>query len=237
MNGDNAVFGHDRPERGSALHLVLDGLPLLSSAGASSETELVATVPVTRDGRRPRLALGAELAVSWGWRGTVRTRRYRVEDVVSSGSGHADWRLAPLAVATEGTRRAVPRYSLALPAVLALEGARLPGETVDLSVGGVRLTFPPASAAEEAGWLGAGEQGDLVLLLGADRVSFPVTVVRSAVLRDGTRDVRVFLDGGSDEDKALLRTFVRVSAPPELDAPAGPPPDGGQAKEEPVSAS
>lgn len=237
MSGDNTVFGRDRPERGSALHLVLDGVPLLSSAGSSSESELVATVPVTRDGRRPRLPLGAELAVSWGWRGTVRTRPYRILDVATGGTGRADWRLAPLDAAAEGTRRAVPRFTLALPAVLVVAGARLSGGTVDISVGGVRLAFPPASAAEEAGLLEAGEHGELALLLDGDRVRFPAVVVRSAVLRDGSRDVRVYLDGGAPEDRDRLHTFVRAAAPPELDVPAGPAPEGPQSNDVPVSAS
>ena len=234
--GTNSVFGRDRPERGSSLHVVLDGVPLLSTAGSSSEAELEAEVPVTRTGRRPRLALGAELQVSWGWRDKVRTRPYRVADVVSTVSGHPSWRLVPLAPSAEGTRRAVPRHTIALPAVLVLADARWSGETVDLSVAGVRLAFPPVTTAQPGDLPEPGTSGELALLLDDERVAVPVSVVRASVLPDGTRDVRVFVTGDLDEHRVKLRDFVQAAAPAETpaDLPADQP---AQSKEEPVSAS
>lgn len=226
--GTNSVFGRDRPERGSSLHVVLDGVPLVSTAGASSEVELVAEVPMTRSGRRPRLALGTELQVSWGWRDKVRTRPYRVVDVVSTVSGHPSWRLSPLSPSVEGTRRAVPRHSLALPAVLVLEESRWSGQTVDLSVAGVRLAFPPVTSAAVGDLPEPGTAGELALLLDGERVAVPVSVVRASVLPDGTRDVRVFVTGDLDEQRVKLRDFVQAA-----DLAAVP----GQSKDEPVSAS
>ncbi len=209
--GSNSVFGRDRPERGSSLHVVLDGVPLVSTAGASSEVELFAEVPMTRSGRRPRLALGTELQVSWGWRDKVRTRAYRVTDVVSGVSGHPSWRLVPLAPSVEGTRRAVPRHTLSLPAVLVLEEARWSGQTVDLSVAGVRLAFPPVTTAQPGDLPEPGTSGELALLLDGERVAVPVSVVRAAVLPDGTRDVRVFVTGDLDEHRLKLRDFVQAA--------------------------
>ena len=231
----NDVFGQDRPERGSVLHVVLDGVPLTSTAGASSEHELVAEVPVTRGGRRTRVALGAELVVSWGSRGKVRTRSYQVVDVVTTASGRPDWRLVPLTVAAGGTRRAVPRYVVALPAVLVTEHGRLVGETVDISVAGVRLSFPPAALPGQD-VPAPGTTAELAVLVDGERTALAAVVVRSGVLADGTRDVRVYLTGDLDDQRRRLRDFI-LAAAPEDDVPAGPQPEPAQSKEEPVSAS
>ncbi|SDP53531.1 PilZ domain-containing protein [Klenkia soli] len=231
----NDVFGQDRPERGSVLHVVLDGVPLTSTAGASSEQSLVAEVPMTRTGRRSRVALGAELQVSWGSRGKVRTRSYRVADVVVSDSGRPDWHLVPLAPAAEGTRRAVPRYTVALPAVLVAADVRLVGQTVDISVAGVRLSFPAGPPATHP-LPAPGDTGQLAVLLDEVRTAVPAVVVRSGLLPDGTRDVRVYLTGELDEDRRRLRDYI-LAAAPEDDVPAGPLPGTDQPKDEPVSAS
>lgn len=243
----NDVFGQDRPERGSVLHVVLDGVPLTSTAGASSEHQLLTEVPMTRAGRRARVSLGAQLQVSWGSRGKVRTRTYQVQDVVTTASGRPDWRLVPLASAAEGTRRAVPRYEVALPAVLVVDGVHLAGETVDISVAGVRLAFSPAGAGG-ADLPEPGAEAELAVLLDGTRTSVAAVVVRSAVLPDGVRDVRVYLTGELDEERGRLRDFV-LAATPEDVVPAGPPPEPepepgpepepepGQPNEEPVSAS
>lgn len=241
----NDVFGQDRPERGSVLHVVLEGVPLTSTAGASSEHELVAEVPLSRSGRRARVALGAMLQVSWGSRGKVRTRTYQVADVVTPVGGRPDWRLIPVAPADEGTRRAVPRHTVALPAVLVVDDVRLAGETVDISVAGVRLSFPPADLATHP-LPEPGTEGELAVLVAGERTAVPVTVVRSGLLPDGTRDVRVYLTGDLDTDRRRLRDFI-LAAAPEDDVPAGPQPEPepapqpepepAQSNEEPVSAS
>ncbi len=223
----NSVFGRDRPERGSVLHVVLEGVPLTSTAGASSEHELVAEVPLTRAGRRARVALGAVLQVSWGSRGTVRTRAYQVADVVTAAGGRPDWRLVPLAPADEGTRRAVPRHDVTVPAVLVVDDVRLAGETVDISVAGVRLSFPPADAATHP-LPAPGAEGELAVLLAGERTAVPVTVVRAGLLPDGTRDVRVYLIGDLDDDRRRLRDFVLAASPGRTRA---------QSNEVPVNAS
>lgn len=234
----NNVFGKDRPERGSVLHVVLEGVPLTSTAGASSEHELVAEVPMTRSGRRARIALGTVLQVSWGSRGTVRTRTYQVSDVVTSAGGRPDWRLVPLAPADDGTRRAVPRYDVTLPAVLVVDEVRLAGETVDISVAGVRLGFPPADPATHP-LPAPGTVGELAVLIDGERTAVPVSVVRSGLLPDGTRDVRVYLTGDLDDERRRLRDFVLAASPDGGGAHPGPPAGGGaaQSNEVPVSAS
>lgn len=228
MNRDNSVFGHDRPERGSVLHVLLDGVPFTTVAGTSSETELVADVPRTRAGRHLRATLGTELVVSWGWRGTVRTRTYRLADVVTAGLGRHHWHLVPVVPAAEGTRRAVPRAEFAAPAVLAVGEGRHVGETVDISVAGVRLTFPVVAGVDPPE---PGQSGELALLLDGERTAVEVSVVRVTEQPPGSVDVRVFLTGGMDEHRARLRDVVLTALDLAVE------PAGAQANDEPVSAS
>ncbi len=131
--------------------------------------------------------------------------------MVTSAGGRPDWRLVPLAPADDGTRRAVPRYDVALPAVLVVDEVRLAGETVDISVAGVRLGFPPADPATHP-LPAPGTVGELAVLIEGERTAVPVSVVRSGLLPDGTRDVRVYLTGDLDDERRRLRDFVLAAS-------------------------
>lgn len=202
-----STIGRDRPDTGAPLTVVADDARLASEARWSSETELTAAVARTRDGRRVRLGLGSELVVSWSDLGEVRSRRYRVADVV--GGGDPLWRLRPLAPAEAGNRRLAPRADLVVPVGVHGPDGLVVGTSIDLSVSGARLAFAAEGPESAARRLPAdGEVARLVLVLADTRVEVDAEIVRTSSQAGGARELRAAFTGLDDATRTVLRSAV-----------------------------
>ncbi len=204
-----SAIGRDRPDAGARLTVLAEDARLASEVRWSGETELTAAVARTRDGRRVRLALGTELAVSWSDLGEVRSRRYAVVDI--HGGGDPQWTLHPLAPAESGNRRLAPRADVAVPIGVQGPEGLLVGTTVDLSVSGARVAFaasPPGVPARSLP--AAGTSARIVLLLAGTRLELRADVVVLAARTDGRRELRVAFIELDEVTRAALHAAVEA---------------------------
>ncbi len=184
------IPGTDYPEVRTVVDLLLSSRPdaMISWVEAADGDGLVLAPAEDRTRQPLRLAVGERLDVVWRGPGHLLSLPAALVDVESGAV--PVWHLRPLGPAIRGQRRAAVRAPMA--AAVRFEGPAgpLPGTTLDVSEGGLRVLLRPPpgnepSAEPPGGALAPGSIVPLVLTLG--EVELPC---RGEVLRRTRRDDR-----------------------------------------------
>jgi hypothetical protein len=183
------ISGTDYPEVRTVVDLLLSSRPdaMISWVEAAAAHELV-LAPAEDHARRPMLlAVGERMDVVW--RGPDHLLSLPAELVDVETSAAPVWHLRPLGPAIRGQRRASVRAPMVTPVRFEAPAGPVPGTTLDVSEGGLRVLLdavPGDEAAEPPhGTPTPGSVAPLVLSLGD--VELPC---RGEVLRLTRRDDR-----------------------------------------------
>jgi c-di-GMP-binding flagellar brake protein YcgR len=135
------VPGVDVPEVKDVVDVIVDdrGTALVSFVEATSDEEIVLAVGRTRDGVRVSLPVGERFEIVW--RGRDELRSLPVEIAAIDRGEPPRWRVRPVGPATTGQRRRAVRARMGRAARVDVEDVQMPGTTLDVSEGGMRVVL------------------------------------------------------------------------------------------------
>lgn len=135
------VPGVDVPEVKDVVDVVADGRggALVSFVEAATDHEIVLTVARGRNDLRVSLPVGERFEILW--RGVDELRSLPVEMVAVDRGEQPLWRVRPVGPATKGQRRHAVRVQMGRTVQVGVKNVRLPGTTLDVSEGGMRLVL------------------------------------------------------------------------------------------------
>jgi hypothetical protein len=184
------IPGTDYPEVRTVVDLLLSSRPdaMISWVEAARSTELV-LAPAEDRTRQPRaLAVGERMDVVWRGPSDLLSLPAELVDVESGAA--PVWHLRPLGPAIRGQRRASVRAPMITPVLFEGSAGPVPGTTVDVSEGGLKVLLDARAGDEPTAEApdGAPVPGSVVsLVLTLSDVELPC---RAEVLRRHRRDDR-----------------------------------------------
>ena len=184
------IPGTDYPEVRTVVDLLLCSRPdaMISWVEAAHSTELVLAPAEDRTRQARRLAVGERMDVVW--RGPADLLSLHAELVAVESGADPLWHLRPLGPAIRGQRRASVRAPLLTPVLFEGSAGPVPGTTLDVSEGGLRVQLDARASDEPTAEPpeGAPVPGSVVsLVLTLADVDLPC---RAEVLRRTRRDDR-----------------------------------------------
>ena len=179
------IPGTDYPEVRTVVDLLLSSRPdaMISWVEAARSDELVLAPAEDRTRQPRRLAVGERMDVVW--RGPDDLLSLQAELVGVADGADPVWHLRPLGPAIRGQRRASVRAPMGTPVLFEGAAGPVPGTTLDVSEGGLRVLLDEPAAESPDDAPAPGSVVALVLTL-AD-VDLPC---RGEVLRRTRRDDR-----------------------------------------------
>ena len=206
------IPGTDYPEVRTVVDLLLSSRPdaMISWVEAADGDTLVLAPAEDRTRQQRRLAVGERMDVVWRGPDHLLSLPAALVDVESGAA--PVWRLRPLGPAIRGQRRAAVRAPMATAVRFEGPAGPVPGTTLDVSEGGLRVLLDPAPGIEPSAEppAGAPAPGSIVsLVLTVGEVDLPC---RGEVLRHIRRDDRWELTlrfvGMHENTQDLIRRYV-----------------------------
>lgn len=133
------IPGTDYPEVRTVVDLLLSNRPdaMISWVEAARSDELVLAPAEDRTRQQRRLAVGERMDVVW--RGPADLLSLPAELVAVESGADPVWHLRPVGPAIRGQRRASVRAPLLTPVLFEGSAGPVPGTTLDVSEGGLRV--------------------------------------------------------------------------------------------------
>ena len=140
------IPGTDYPEVRTVVDLLLSSRPdaMISWVEAAHSTELVLAPAEDRTRQARRLAVGERMDVVW--RGPDNLLSLPAELVAVESGADPVWHLRPLGPAIRGQRRASVRAPMITPVLFEGSAGPVPGTTLDVSEGGLRVLLDARAA-------------------------------------------------------------------------------------------
>jgi hypothetical protein len=184
------IPGTDYPEVRTVVDLLLSSRPdaIIRLVEAARSDELVLAPAEDRTRQQRHLAVGERMDVVWRGRGDLLS--LPTELVAVESGADPVWHLRPLGPAIRGQRRASVRAPLLTPVLFEGSAGAVPGTTLDVSEGGLRVLLDARARDEPAAKPpdGAPVPGSVVsLVLTLEGGDLPC---RAEVLRRTRRDDR-----------------------------------------------